>query len=172
MMMVNYSCEPPPSAVLKSQGQGQGPENRSRGRHGGRQMAERIKMNEISHEPAQTVAELASARQHQRPGRPSWSARWRVDKQPTHLPAFFGLTAPGGRGGPGCFIAPTCCSRHAIIMRENPANAMEPGKGRGGRTGRQSPVSRVGAPLSRANSDIFKVRDFACYCGSKYVPSM
>ena len=25
---------------------------------------------------------------------------------------------------------------------------------------------------SRANSAIFKVRDFACFCGSKYVPSM
>ena len=40
-------------------------------------------MNEMSHKPAHTVTELASARQHQRPGRPSWSARWRVDKQPT-----------------------------------------------------------------------------------------
>ena len=30
-----------------------------------------------------------------------------------------------------------------------------------------------GLPASvRANSAIFKVRDFACYCGSKYVPSM
>ena len=25
---------------------------------------------------------------------------------------------------------------------------------------------------ARANSAIFKVRDFACFCGSKYVPSM
>ena len=38
-------------------------------------------MNEISREPAQTVTELASARQHQGGGlanRHAWSARWRV----------------------------------------------------------------------------------------------
>ena len=35
-------------------------------------------MSEVSRKPAQTVADLASARQHQKPGRPSWSARWRV----------------------------------------------------------------------------------------------
>ena len=38
----------------------------------------RVGMNEITRKPAQTVAELASARQHQKTGRPSWSARWRV----------------------------------------------------------------------------------------------
>ena len=44
------------------------------------------RMNEISHKPACTVTELelASARQHQKTGRPSWSARWRVSTpQPT-----------------------------------------------------------------------------------------
>ena len=35
-------------------------------------------MNEIRRKPAHTVTELASARQHQKTGRPSWSARWRV----------------------------------------------------------------------------------------------
>ena len=36
-------------------------------------------MNEIRRKPARTVAELAtSARQHQKPGRPSWSARLRA----------------------------------------------------------------------------------------------
>ena len=36
-------------------------------------------MNEITRKPAHhSVAELASARQHQKTGRPSWSARWRV----------------------------------------------------------------------------------------------
>ena len=34
-------------------------------------------MNVISHKPAHTVAEFESARQHQNPGRPPWSARWR-----------------------------------------------------------------------------------------------
>ena len=42
-------------------------------------------MNKINLKPAYTVAKLASARQHQQNGRPSWSARSRVDKQqPTH----------------------------------------------------------------------------------------
>ena len=36
------------------------------------------RMNEITRKPAHTVTELASARQHQKTGRPSWSARWRV----------------------------------------------------------------------------------------------
>ena len=36
-------------------------------------------VNEINRNPAYTVTELASARQHQKTGRPSWSvARWRV----------------------------------------------------------------------------------------------
>ena len=35
-------------------------------------------MNEVSRKPARTVTELASARQHQKTSRPSWSARWRV----------------------------------------------------------------------------------------------
>ena len=35
-------------------------------------------MNAIGRKPAHTVAELASARQHQKPSRPAWSARWRV----------------------------------------------------------------------------------------------
>ena len=40
-------------------------------------------MNEITRKPAQTVAQLASARQHQKTGRPSWSARWRVRPRTT-----------------------------------------------------------------------------------------
>ena len=39
-------------------------------------------MNEVSHKPAHTVTELVSARQHHRPGRPPWSARWRVVSSP------------------------------------------------------------------------------------------
>ena len=35
-------------------------------------------MNEITRKSAQTATELASARQQQKTGRPSWSARWRV----------------------------------------------------------------------------------------------
>ena len=35
-------------------------------------------MNEINRKPAYNVAELASTRKHQKTGRPSWSARWRV----------------------------------------------------------------------------------------------
>ena len=35
----------------------------------------RVRMNEINRKPAYTVAELASTRQHQKTGRPSWSAR-------------------------------------------------------------------------------------------------
>ena len=42
-------------------------------------------MNEIfCHKPAHTVAELASARQHQENARPSWSARWRARKKYWH----------------------------------------------------------------------------------------
>ena len=46
----------------------------------------RTRMNAISRTPAHTVTELASARQHQKPGRPSWSAQWRVRKNRTHIP--------------------------------------------------------------------------------------
>ena len=35
-------------------------------------------INEISRNPAHTVTELTSAHQHQKTGRPSWSARWRA----------------------------------------------------------------------------------------------
>ena len=34
------------------------------------------------------------------------------------------------------------------------------------------PLSTAAVHTARANSAIFKVRDFACFCGSKYVPSM
>ena len=37
---------------------------------------------------------------------------------------------------------------------------------------RTTPCEFVGIIMDRANSAIFKVRDFACFCGSKYVPSM
>ena len=46
-------------------------------------------MNKISRKPAPIVAELASARLHQKQlGRPSWSARWRVrtDRKPIKPP--------------------------------------------------------------------------------------
>ena len=36
-------------------------------------------MNEIIRNPAHTLAELASARQHHKTGRPSWSVRWRAN---------------------------------------------------------------------------------------------
>ena len=41
-------------------------------------------MNNINRKPAYTVAELESTRQHQKTGRPSWSARQRVE-QPGEL---------------------------------------------------------------------------------------
>ena len=35
-------------------------------------------MHETNQNPAQTVAELAGARQHQKPAQPSWSPLWEV----------------------------------------------------------------------------------------------
>ena len=49
----------------------------------------RQKMNVVSRKAAHTVAELASARQHQKLGRPSWSVRWRVNSElPSSVACF------------------------------------------------------------------------------------
>ena len=117
-------------------------------------------MNEISRKPAHTVTELASARQHQENPADHHGARVVVEASTT------------SRGG--CNQPPPHHHRN-----EKRARCPAPRNPTGNSAGSLSCLCRHGSPLEvlvtgfgRANSAIFKVRDFACFCGSKYVPSM
>ena len=85
-------------------------------------------MNEITRKPAQTVAELASARQHQETGRPSWSDGARGGGCRTHrqcssgtcqtakrgVSAFWGYLRLAKKRFNFCASARSFCSRHEI----------------------------------------------------------
>ena len=72
-----------------------------------------------------------------------------------------GEGASRGRG-----VASRACS-----MRRHPDGRADEG-GAAVSPARALCVVREDESEDRANSAIFKVRDFACFCGLKYVPSM
>ena len=64
--------------------------------------------------------------------------------------ADFGLTAPGGRGGAACFIAPSCCFIRAMI-------AASSGEGRGGRMGIGGGGKGVGRSMMKGETHTFNI---------------